>query len=137
MGHALPQKYVSKYGNTFQYDARAKLDIDGVDAKCDAIVEAASTGCETICKAIGEVELGGDALCVADESLEPALEEVSDYIKSIATEGVQPTTDSIKETAAARFEELQQEEDARAEADCAAENAQWEQEQANKNSEDN
>ncbi len=132
MSHPHPQKYTSKRGKVYEYDARKKLAIDEVDSKCDAIVTAASEGCETICKEISNVQIGNETLCVADSSLEPALEEVGLYIKSIASEGVQPTTEEIKSQAAAAFVNLQNEEDARAEADCAADNKAYEAELAEK-----
>ncbi len=131
-GYPQPQKYTAKNGKVFQYDAREKLAIEDVEAKCNAIVEAAKTGCEAICKEISGVQIGKETLCVADSSLEPALEEVSNYIKSIATEGIEPTTDEILSQAAAKFSELQTEEDERAKADCEAENAAYDAAQAKK-----
>ena len=59
--------------------------------------------------------------------------EVSDYINSIATEGIGPTVEQIKSQAASVFEGLQEDENKRAKEDCDAENARWEAEQAKKN----
>ena len=122
-GYPQPQKYVANNGKVFQYDARDKLAIEEVEAKCTAIVDAAKAGCDTICKEIADVQIGKETLCVADSSLEPALDEISKYIKSIATEGIEPTTDEILSQAAAKFSQLQADEDDRAKADCDAENA--------------
>lgn len=133
MSHSQPQTYKSKSGKTFCYDAREIIAIDDIDTKCDAIVEAASEGCKKICKDMKNVNLGKEALCVADSSLEPAVDELSDYIKSIATEGVKPVTDQFKGEAAKVFEEKQKEEDARAKKDCEAEDARWQAEQDKKN----
>ena len=80
-GYPQPQKYVANNGKVFQYDARDKLAIEEVEAKCTAIVDAAKAGCDTICKEIADVQIGKETLCVADSSLEPALDEISKYIK--------------------------------------------------------
>lgn len=133
MGHPQPAIYTSKSGKKYSYDARKILAIDDVDTKCDAIVDAAKNGCDKICKDMNNVQIGKEALSVADKSLEPALEQIGDYIKSISTDGVRPSTDKIKEQAANVFAKLQTEEDARAKADCDAENKRYEAEQAKKN----
>lgn len=120
--HPQPEKYgPGQYTNkVFQYDAREKLAIDDVDAKCDAIVTAATEGCKNINDAIKNVQIGQETLSVADSSLEPALEEVGDYINSIATEGIQKNLEPVKEQAASAFAKLQEEENARAKADYEA-----------------
>ncbi len=132
MSHSQPKVYTSKSGKKFSHDAREIIAIDEIDKKCDAIVEAASEGCKEICNKIKNVNLGKEALCVADSSLEPALDEISEYVKSIATEGIKPNTDAYKEQAATVFEEKQKEEDEKAKKECEAEDARYEQEQAEK-----
>ena len=133
--HSQTTVYKSKSGKEFKYDAREKLAIDDVDARCDDIAKAAKEGCKSINNDIKNVQIGQETLSVADSSLEPALEEVGNYIDSIATAGVEATTNEVKEEASAAFEKLQKEEDERAKTDCEAENARWEAEQAEKNKE--
>ena len=128
-GHPQAEKYKSRHTDkVFSRDARKLLDIDNVDAKCDAIVTASKEGCENLCDKINKVEIGKEALCVADSSLEPALEEAGNYIKSITTEGIEPTTEEIKSQAASKFEELQDQENEKAEKERDAYDAQYEKE---------
>ena len=119
-----PETYTAKDGKTFKAkDASTMLDIDSIDKKCDNIVKVAKEGCENLCKKIGNVEIGKETLCVADSSLEPALEEVSNYIKTISSDGIEPTVDQIKEAALAAFNKLQEIENDKAKQECDAYNA--------------
>ena len=123
-GHPQPEIYTANDGKQFKYDARDKFDIDGVDAKADGLVTAASEGCDAIVKEINNVQIGQETLSVADSSLEPALQEVAEYIGSIAegAKGVSATAEEIKGKAAESFTKLQTEENERAKADCEAHN---------------
>ena len=124
MSKVSPETYTAKDGKKFTAkDASTMLDIDSINKKCDNIVKVAKEGCENLCKKIGNVEIGKEALCVADSSLEPALEEVSNYIKTISSDGIEPTVDQIKEAALAAFNKLQEIENDKAKQECDAYNA--------------
>ena len=124
MSKVTPATYTAKDGKKFTAkDASTMLDIDSINKKCDNIVKVAKEGCENLCKKIGNVEIGKEALCVADSSLEPALEEVSNYIKTISSDGIEPTVDQIKEAALAAFNKLQEIENDKAKQECDAYNA--------------
>ena len=124
MSKVSPETYTAKDGKKFTAkDASTMLDIDSINKKCDNIVKVAKEGCENLCKKIGNVEIGKETLCVADSSLEPALEEVSNYIKTISSDGIEPTVDQIKEAALAAFNKLQEIENDKAKQECDAYNA--------------
>ncbi len=119
-----PETYTAKDGKTFTAkDASTMLDIDSVNKKCENIVKVAKEGCKNICTKIENVEIGKEALCVADSSLEPALEEVNRYIKTIASDGIEPTIDKVKEAALDAFNKLQEIENDKAEQERDAYNA--------------
>ena len=124
MSKVTPATYTAKDGKKFTAkDASTMLDIDSINKKCENIVKVAKDGCDKICTKIGNVEIGKEALCVADTSLEPALEEVDKYIKSIASEGIEPTVEQIKDEALAAFNKLQEIENDKAKQECDAYNA--------------
>ena len=133
MAHPQPTTYTSKSGKTFTYDARKLLDIDSIDTKCGEIISEAETSCKKICKKMKNVKIGKEVMCVADKSLEPALDEISKYIDNISKVGITNYVDQYKDAAAQTFSILQQQEDARAKADCDAEDARYSAQQSNQN----
>ncbi len=127
MSKVSPETYTAKDGKKFTAkDASTMLDIDSINKKCDNIVKVAKEGCKNICTKIENVEIGKEALCVADSSLEPALDEVNRYIKTIASDGIEPTVEQIKEEALAAFNKLQEQENEKAKQECDAYNAKLE-----------
>ena len=62
-----------------------------------------------ISDAINKVQIGSEALSVADKNMQPILEEVSDFIKTLPEQAMSATIDEAKERALQVYNEKQEE----------------------------
>lgn len=101
--------YVENYGYVRHTatSANTKIDYNGIVAACDNILELAETGLEKISKDIKNVKVGPEALIVEDKTMEPLMEEIETFVKSIATEGVSPSLEEIKQLALEAYNKIQ------------------------------
>lgn len=93
----------TKSGNSISKKAESAsniIDYKGIEKACDNIIKVANDGMKDISDAINKVEIGSEALAIADKNMEPILEEVSNSIKSLPEQsGMCALIDSIKEKA--------------------------------------
>ena len=69
----------------------------------------ANDGMQDISDAINKVQIGSEALSVADKNMQPILEEVSDFIKTLPEQAMSATIDEAKERALQVYNEKQEE----------------------------
>ena len=78
-------------------EAKTRLDYDGVCRACDNILNVSNDEMGRVASNIEKVQLGKEALCVEDKSLQPIVDEVGALIKSLPEQGIAPSLESIKE----------------------------------------
>ena len=88
-------------------DAASDIDYKAIEAACDKILEVAKDELKKVSKAIGNVQLGANALCVEDKTLQPVVDEVSDFVNTLPEKGMVSFLDEIKSRSLQAHNELQ------------------------------
>lgn len=105
----LPQTYRDRtYDVTVTaVNADTILDYNGVVKACDNILSVSKDGMDKVASNIEKVQLGKETLCVQDSSLEPIVDEVGQYLKSLPELGIEPALEEIKAMALEAHDQLQ------------------------------
>lgn len=85
------------------------IDYKSIESACENIMTVANDGMQDISDAINKVQIGSEALSVADKNMQPILEEVSDFIKTLPEQAMSATIDEAKERALQVYNEKQEE----------------------------
>ena len=85
------------------------IDYKCIESACENIMTVANDGMQDISDAINKVQIGSEALSVADKNMQPILEEVSDFIKTLPEQAMSATIDEAKERALQVYNEKQEE----------------------------
>lgn len=85
------------------------IDYPGIENACENIKNTAQEGMNDVSDAINKVQIGSDTLGVADKNMQPIVEEVAAFVKSIPEQGIVPTLEQIKETALNAYNNKQEE----------------------------
>lgn len=104
----------TKSGKTIQKTAPSAstvIDYPGIEQACEEIKNVAQNGMDDISDSINKVQVGSDTLGVADKNMQPIVEEVGDFIKSIPEleQSIVPTLEQIKEIALTAYNNKQEE----------------------------
>lgn len=97
-------------------DANTILDYNGVVRACDKILSVSKDGMDRIAGNIERVQLGKEVLCVQDSSLEPLVDEVEQFLKSLPDQGIAPALEDIKQMALEVHDQIQSTENEKASA---------------------
>ena len=90
-------------------NASTIIDYKSIESACENIMTVANDGMQDISDAINKVQIGSEALSVADKNMQPILEEVSDFIKTLPEQAMSATIDEAKERALQVYNEKQEE----------------------------
>ena len=85
------------------------IDYKSIESACDNIMTVANDGMQDISNAINKVQIGSEALSVADKNMQPILEEVSNFIKTLPEQAMSETIAEAKERALQVYNEKQEE----------------------------
>lgn len=97
------------------------IDYPGIENACENIKNTAQEGMNDVSDAINKVQIGSDTLGVADKNMQPIVEEVATFVKSIPEQGIVPTLEQIKETALNAYNNKQEELNAQTQSEVEAE----------------
>ncbi len=102
----------TKSGKTIQKTAPSAstvIDYPGIEKACEEIKNVAQNGMDDISDSINKVQVGSDTLGVADKNMQPIVEEVGNFLKSMPEQEIVPTLEQIKETALTAYNNKQEE----------------------------
>ncbi len=85
------------------------IDYKSIESACDNIMTVANDGMQDISDAINKVQIGSEALSVADKNMQPILEEVSNFIKTLPEQAMSATIEEAKKRALEVYNEKQEE----------------------------
>lgn len=85
------------------------IDYKSIESACDNIMTVANDGMQDISDAINKVQIGSEALSVADKNMQPILEEVSNFIKTLPEQAMSATIEEAKKRALEVYNEKQDE----------------------------
>ena len=91
-------------------DANSDVDYPSIEAACDTIATTLKDELNKISKAIANVQIGKEALCVSDKSMQPVVDEVSDFVKGLPEAGgITSFLDEVKTRALEEHNRIQKE----------------------------
>ena len=90
-------------------DANTYVDYPSIEAAINDAATVIRDEVKKIADAIAKVQIGKEALCVKDKSMQPVVDEVSEYVKGLPDRGIISALDSYKEQALKVHNEKQEE----------------------------
>ena len=90
-------------------DASEIVDYKDIKAKAYRVKEVARDALKAVSNKTKNIEAGGEALSIEDKKLKPLIDEVADFIGSLAKEGIYESLDAARDYAEVVHDQFQEE----------------------------
>lgn len=90
-------------------DASTVVDYTSIQAKAADVKKVAYDSLDAVAEKARNINAGGEVLSVEDKKLQPLIEEVADYIGTLAESGIYESLESATETALKVHDQFQEE----------------------------